>query len=92
MASAADLLLELHCSLNVHLDRLGHGPTVARLRASAREIRRMAARAALADLANMEQVDPVAAVTRAAELAVQAGADWQAIAAAVNRVGVTREH
>lgn len=75
-------------ALHTELTRLlAAVPRDGRVAGVIRRTRRIAARLALAEMQGLPDRDPVAAVRRVVELAIQAGADWQAVVAAVNRAG-----
>lgn len=87
-ASPAPDLLALHAELTRIIDR---APRSSSIEAKARAVRALVARLALEEPAALiSRTDPVAGVRRAAELALDAGADWAAIVAAIETAATLR--
>jgi len=85
------LSLDLDCAARRLEGALGRGPYSHGVRAAAREVRRVAARLAAAEIAEAAAAlrpgdDPVELVRLVAQAALDAGAAWPDVVAAVNQV------
>lgn len=80
-----------YLALHSELGRMVACAPRSRLAERARELQAVVARLALADIDRLvDRVNPVAGVTHAAELALDAGANWQEVVASLTRLRTLR--